>query len=125
MALDLYAILKVSPAATRAEITRAYRVLLREHHPDSRTPDQASPISDRGIADTSATDHDTALQDVVDAYKVLHDPIQRAEYDKRRLPPSHPKTQPERRTTPRSRIPQFERPPIIAGPVSWQPPGQR
>ncbi len=32
---DLYAALGLTPKASRTEITRAYRALLREHHPDA------------------------------------------------------------------------------------------
>lgn len=118
MATDLYAILEVNPAASQAEITRAYRLLVRRHHPDTRAPGEISPIIGRGVADDSATRHDAALQDVVAAYRVLHDPVRRAEYDKRRQPrpPLAPKGQ--RRTA----RPESDRPPIIAGPVYWQPP---
>ena len=39
---DLYAILEVPPSATQAEISHAYRALLRRHHPDTRAPDHES-----------------------------------------------------------------------------------
>lgn len=118
MATDLYAILEVSPTASQAEITRAYRLLVRRHHPDTRAPGETSPIIGRGVADDSATRHDTALQDVVAAYRVLHDPVRRAEYDKRR----RPRPPVVRRVQRRTARPESDRPPIIAGPVYWQPP---
>ena len=35
---DPYLVLGVSPTATQAEITHAYRTRLRAHHPDTRHP---------------------------------------------------------------------------------------
>lgn len=61
----LYDRLSLSPDATPAEITAAYRRLLRALHPDS-----------------AATNPDTgALQDVITAHRVLSDPAQRRAYD--------------------------------------------
>src|SRR5438876_6626122 len=63
----LYDRLSLSPHATPAEITAAYRRLLRTFHPDS-----------------AATNADTrALQDVITAHRVLSDPVQRRAYDSR------------------------------------------
>ena len=75
---DHYAILGVDPDATDAQITHAYRALLRRHHPDTR-------VSTNG--EEAATD-DTRLRHVLAAYTVLHDPQQRADYDRRRRPPA-------------------------------------
>ena len=76
---DHYTILGVDPDATDAQITHAYRVLLRRHHPDTRVF-----TTDR---DEAATE-DTRLQHVLAAYTVLHDPRQRADYDRHRRPPA-------------------------------------
>ena len=75
---DHYAILGVDPDATDAQITHAYRVQLRRHHPDTR---------DVANSDQAATE-DTRLQHVLAAYTVLHDPRQRADYDRHRRPPA-------------------------------------
>ncbi|HZC54073.1 MAG TPA: J domain-containing protein [Mycobacterium sp.] len=69
---DLYAMLAVAPSATQAEISHAYRALLRQHHPDTRAPDDES----------RSAMSDTTLQQVLAAYTVLHDPAGRADYDR-------------------------------------------
>ena len=56
---DPHAVLGVARTATPAEISHAYRELLRRHHPDTRTPDD-----DRS--------HDLALREVLNAYSSLH-----------------------------------------------------
>ena len=70
---DLYAVLRLAPDATGAELRRSYRALLRRYHPDTRDI-TASPAI--GSADL-------ALQEVVAAYEVLGDPTRRAAYDRR------------------------------------------
>jgi DnaJ-class molecular chaperone len=103
---DLYAILGVTSSATQAEISHAYRALLRRHHQDTRAPDD----------DSQSAVSDTTLQQVLAAYTVLHDPARRAEYD-RDMPREHP---PSRR--PRHMWSDYGaqgQPPIIVGPVRW------
>src|SRR4029453_16956315 len=103
---DLYAILGLAPSATQAEISHAYRSLLRQHHPDTRAP----------VDEPQDAVSDQALQQVLAAYAVLRDPTRRAEYDREvwsRTPPARrPQQPPKRYGTPR-------RPPIAAGPVLW------
>ena len=65
---DPYLVLGVSPTATQAEITHAYRARLRAHHPDTRD----TPSS------RSADEH---LRKVLAAYALLRDPARRADYD--------------------------------------------
>jgi curved DNA-binding protein CbpA len=65
---DPYLILGVSPAATQAEITHAYRSRLRAHHPDTR----------RSLSSQTADDR---LRQVLAAYALLRDPARRADYD--------------------------------------------
>jgi len=109
---NLYRVLGVDEDATPDEISSAYRSLLRHHHPDTR-----------GGGHDSAAVSDAALQDVIAAYRVLHDPDSRAAYDKR--------------FRPRQKVP-VARPPVSsdvvagsaaapeaalrAGPVRWQRP---
>jgi curved DNA-binding protein CbpA len=77
---DPYLVLGVSPTATQAEITHAYRTRLRTHHPDTRhTP--------------SSQTADEHLRQLLAAYALLRDPARRADYDRATAlaatPPSH------------------------------------
>ena len=65
---DFYAVLGVPPTATAKQITRAYRKLARELHPDTRT----------GGGD------DDRFKEVAAAYAVLGDETKRKEYDELR-----------------------------------------
>lgn len=70
---DYYAVLGVSPESTAKEITRAYRKLARELHPDQNPGDAAA---------------ESRFKEVAAAYDVLGDEAKRAEYDEvRRLGP--------------------------------------
>jgi len=107
---DLYAILGLTPDATQAQIGAAYRTLLRRYHPDTRT---LAETSDDAISDA-------ALQHVLTAYTVLHDPARRFTYDQQ----TTPRTAPSRTPAPRIRLSQihpFDNPPLRAGPVHWTP----
>ncbi|MDV6011801.1 J domain-containing protein [Haloechinothrix sp. LS1_15] len=61
---DPYEVLGVTPQASQAEITTAYRTLVRQLHPDTQHNDP-----DR-------------LREVVDAYDVLRDEQRRADHDR-------------------------------------------
>src|SRR5690606_26281366 len=63
-----YAVLGVSESATPEEVKKAYRKLARKYHPDVRKAEKASH----------------QFKDVGEAYEVLHDPENRAEYDQLR-----------------------------------------
>ena len=60
---DYYKVLGVVPTATDKEITRAYRKLAKEHHPDT------NPGSEE------------RFKEITEAYNVLSDDKQRKEYD--------------------------------------------
>src|SRR5947209_17111245 len=81
--IDFYAELGVAPDASPAEITHAYRSLLRQHHPDTRTGDLPSPPE--------------RLHRILAAYTVLRDPARRAAYDAERARSRRPPA----RTVPR------------------------
>ena len=67
--IDAYAVLEVSPTATQAEITHAYRRQLRECHPDRRSGEPNHGADER-------------LREILAAYAVLRDPHRRADYDR-------------------------------------------
>lgn len=103
---NLYAILGVTPQATQAEISHAYRALLRRHHPDTRPDDESQ----------NATS-DAALQHVLAAHTVLSDPARRADYDRELTPPSCPAPrEPQQVVNEHSA---YRQPPIVVGPVRW------
>ncbi|MEW1954690.1 J domain-containing protein [Terrabacter sp. NPDC080008] len=76
---DLYAVLGVAPDATQEQIRRAYRSLVRRHHPDTR-----GEGGEGGGAAEGAAEGDRALQRAIGAYAVLGDPQTRADYDRLR-----------------------------------------
>jgi len=65
---DLYEVLGVSPAATTAELRRAYRQLALQHHPDRAGP-QSAPL----------------FAQIAEAYRMLSDPTARTAYDAHRF----------------------------------------
>lgn len=80
---DYYAVLRVKPAATQREISRAYRALMRTHHPD---------------VDGGATGvQDGELLGIMQAFAVLGDPARRAAYDRSRTGISAPTIIPVRK----------------------------
>jgi DnaJ-class molecular chaperone len=127
---DHYATLHVSPDATAREITRAYRTLLRTHHPDIR-----QRVDDGDT--TSATDLQE-LHAIMQAYVVLSDPRKRAAYDRARRTPGGTGGIPggtggtpvkvrfhrsgsTSEYTPGSTPPQREQAPLSFGPARWEP----
>ncbi|TLM81850.1 J domain-containing protein [Pseudarthrobacter sp. NamE5] len=67
---DYYAILRLRPQASQQEISRAYRALMRNHHPDV----------------DGGTTPEGELLEIMQAFTVLRDPARRAAYDKQRAP---------------------------------------
>lgn len=64
---DYYEVLSVTRSATEVEITKAYRKLAMQHHPD------------RNVGDAEA---EVRFKEVTEAYEVLRDPQKRAVYDR-------------------------------------------
>lgn len=76
---DHYVILGLTPAATPADIKRAYRRLARQHHPDTnKNPDAAR-----------------RFRQITEAYEVLSDPARRRAYDQTRPPAPGPLATPD------------------------------
>lgn len=100
---DPYTVLGVSPAATQAEITHAYRRHLRDHHPDTRHT-------------ASNTGADERLRQVLAAYALLRDPHRRDEYD--RAHPAPKDTGPVPITVTHINATEAQ-PPLRAGPAQW------
>lgn len=75
-----YALLHVSPEASRQEIGRAFRALMRRHHPDRHHPDMRQmEIDPSGGSGVSADGSDASA--ILRAFAVLRDARTRAEYD--------------------------------------------
>ncbi|GGH99730.1 J domain-containing protein [Arthrobacter liuii] len=68
---DYYTILGVGRDATRQEISHAYRALMRSHHPDME-----------GRQAYGDKQEDELLR-IMQAFNVLHDPVRRADYDRK------------------------------------------
>jgi len=72
---DLYELLGVAPAASAAELSKAYRAQLWRYHPDTRAGSPPSTGSDEAAE---------AIRNLLQAYAILRDPVRRAEYDRQR-----------------------------------------
>jgi curved DNA-binding protein CbpA len=104
MAPDHYQVLGVARAASREDITRAWRLRARAEHPDRRPADAGDAAARR-------------FRCVAEAYQVLSDPDRRAAYDST-LSPASART----RTRPAPFL--LVNPPLRAGPVKiedWPP----
>ena len=100
---DPYSALGLSPTATQAEITHAYRRHLRDHHPDIRSRESNSGADER-------------LRQIMEAYALLRDPRRRAAYD--RTHPAHQDTGPVPIPVTQNDS-TADQPPLWAGPVRW------
>ena len=104
IAPDHYQLLGVARAASREEITQAWRRRARAEHPDRRPP---------GAGDEAAG----RFRALAEAYHVLSDPDRRAAYDSTLSPAAT-------RTRARSASALLAEPPLRAGPVrieGWPP----
>jgi len=111
---DPYAILGVTRDATEDDLDHAFRSVVRQLHPDTRTPSEPAAAADQ------------RLQEILTAYASLHDPIRRATYDRMRpaTAGNAPTPQPHVRAAPRPPAPDRVAPAIRVGPVHWEPPTQ-
>jgi hypothetical protein len=76
---DYYAILGLTPAATLADIKKAYRRLARQYHPDTNKEPGAA----------------RRFRQITDACEVLSDPARRKAYDQTRPPAPGPMATPD------------------------------
>jgi curved DNA-binding protein CbpA len=104
---DPYAVLGVTTEASDDDLDHAFRGLVRQHHPDTRPSEPES-------------DADQRLQEILNAYATLRDPVRRAAYDRTRARPAGPTSTPPPR--PRFRAAPQACTPIRVGPVHWEPP---
>jgi curved DNA-binding protein CbpA len=66
---NFYELLGLEPQASQAEISKAFRALVREYHPD------------RFEEKTRKAEAETVLKDITEAYNTLRRPYLRAKYD--------------------------------------------
>jgi DnaJ-class molecular chaperone len=89
---DYYAALHVPHDATRQQISRAYRALMRNHHPDMESGRAMSGVKEEvqegaqgGVQKTESgggTSAEVELLRIMQAFAVLRDPSRRAAYDR-------------------------------------------
>jgi curved DNA-binding protein CbpA len=71
---DPYSVLGVPREASQAEVSGAFRALVRRYHPDTRHNPALASDSERWT--------DAELRAVLAAYRILRDPIARSAYDR-------------------------------------------
>ncbi len=110
---DPYVILGVVAEASDDDLDHAFRVLVRQLHPDTRTSSEPD------------TDADLRLQQLLNAYTTLRDPIRRAAYDRTRAKPAKTRRAPTPRprfpAAPQTSVPIRVGSAIRVGPVHWDP----
>lgn len=111
---DYYAVLKVARTATRQEISRAYRALMRIHHPDV----DGGSSSAGAFADAGTDSGAGSLLGIMEAFAVLRDPKTRAEYDKTLSAPTTHRSGP--REVPVRRVHAQQPPQLRVTPVLWE-----
>jgi curved DNA-binding protein CbpA len=90
---------------------------MRRHHPDTRDVAGAGPEPSAPSPEPLRRPAPEALQQVMDAYELLRDPVRRAEHDRRREAPA-PATAPTPVPVRQSSRVRGDLP-IRAGPVRW------
>lgn len=78
---DYYGTLRVPREASQQQISRAYRALMRSHHPDLDAG-RANPSSQAGDPGTNLPPPEAELLRIMQAFAVLRDPARRADYDR-------------------------------------------
>ncbi|MCP4605466.1 MAG: J domain-containing protein [Proteobacteria bacterium] len=81
--MDYYAVLGVSPTASKSEIKKAYRDLAARYHPDHHQDNELKDLAEEKLAELNQ------------AYQVLSDPARRAAYNVEQAGANHvPSTAP-------------------------------
>lgn len=112
---DPYAILHIEPTATAREVARAYRMLMRGRHPDTR------PAREDGPTEPELQE----LRDIMGAYAILGNPEKRAAYDREHPRPAaaaKPQRPAGSSVTPAPALPGAF---VLIGPVIRELPGGR
>jgi|GEM_PF-2813719 hypothetical protein len=78
---NYYDILGIQPSATSNEIKSAYRKMAKKYHPDVKTAEM-NKVSDPDVRAQIEKAFDEKFQNVNEAYQILKDAQQRADYDK-------------------------------------------
>jgi DnaJ family protein C protein 7 len=106
---DYYGVLDVASTATKQEISRAYRALMRRHHPD--------------LEGGTVSGGDGGLLRIMEAFAVLRDPKTRAEYDRALSISRVPRAQIDRggpREVPVRKVHTPQPPLLRVSPVLWE-----
>ena len=120
-----YAALQVAPDATRAEIQRSFRALMRRRHPDVEAAATAASGTVPGAASGVATgagavpDGAEEVRRILESYAVLRYPKSRAEYDPYARPTGRGDNAPAGRDIP-VRHHRGEEPVLRVTPVRWE-----
>lgn len=101
---DYYAVLQIPHRASQQEIARAYRALMRRHHPDLANG-EAAPAE---------------LQLVMQAFSVLRDPKRRAAYDREVLRAGAPDPSASQPQSIPVHVVRHREPPLRVTPVRWE-----
>lgn len=129
---DYYGVLNVARTATTQEISRAYRALMRLHHPDlegtskeeGRREEGRGGGGARGVADGGTNSSaDGRLLGIMEAFAVLRDAKTRAEYDRAlSVPPINPPriNRGGARDVPVRRVRTAQPPLLRVTPVLWE-----
>ena len=125
---DYYGVLNVARTATRQEIARAYRALMRQHHPDleggtagsNKTAGSNEGAGGVGSMAGVGTDSggNSGLLRIMEAFAVLRDAKSRAAYDRALSVPHISSGGPREVPVRRVKTPQ---PPLLrVSPVLWE-----
>jgi DnaJ-class molecular chaperone len=98
-----YAALQVAPDATQQEISRAFRALMRQRHPDVGNPAGGDEV-----------------RSILEAFAVLREPGSRAAYDRGQGPADRPDSPADGPRDIPVRHTRHREPPLRVTPVRWE-----